>query len=534
MTDLIAIRRELARLRDQVNYIERTLPAIKTSLQLIEQHLDAEPQPAPRGSFFDEIVQKPTVATFAERLKSGDLPLKPEYKPTVEVVKTPEPEPPLTITPEWQATLDVLNNGTSDVFLTGGAGVGKTTLLHQFVDGCTKNLAVVASTGVAALRAGGQTCHSFFRLDIHALDEDDIKVSDDHRHVNKLKNLHTLVIDEVSMLRADTMDAIDITLRKHRKNDAPFGGVRVISVGDPYQLPPVARESEVKRFLKDRYGTHDAYFFHSLVFRKQPPTIQQLTTVFRQQGNEQFINVLNAIRNGSATQEHLDLINSRVKPNFVPPTDELWITLTTTNASADIANQAMLDAIQSPAETFEAFTTGDFNLKDAPVDEILRLKIGASVMFAKNDTTNHHWVNGTLGRVVSVKPLRVEVNGTAYPVEREVWEKIAYEYSEKDKKLTKRVSGSFSQYPIKLAAAITTHKSQGTSLDRAIVNLKGGVFANGQLYTALSRLRTLEGLVLRQPVTKHDLMTSSEVVAYMTGKAIAKPELTSVTQQSLL
>lgn len=493
-------------LRDALAVVDMAL----VKINLLEQSLAAEERAKAASA-----VTVPAAITVAPKVEP--VTSKPEPKPE------PVQDEPLVINDEWKAALGVLNNGTSDVFLTGGAGVGKTTLLHQFVENCDKSLAVVASTGVAALRAGGQTCHSFFRLDIHALDEDDIKVSSDPRHVNKLKRLDTLILDEVSMLRADTMDAIDITLRKHRQNDLPYGGVRVISVGDPYQLPPVARESEVKRFLKDRYGTSEAYFFHSNVFRKRPPLIQQLTTVFRQQGNEQFINVLNAIRNGTATQEQLDLINSRVKPDFVPPTDELWITLTTTNASADIANQAMLDAIKSPVETFTAFTTGDFSLKDAPVDEVLRLKVGAAVMFAKNDTTNHHWVNGTLGRVTSVKPLLVEVKGVEYPVEREIWEKIAYEYSEKDKKLTKRVSGSFSQYPLKLAAAITTHKSQGTSLDRAIINLKGGVFANGQLYTALSRLRTLEGLVLRQPVTKHDLMTSGEVIAYMTGKPIALP-----------
>ncbi|MCZ2077869.1 MAG: AAA family ATPase [Bryobacterales bacterium] len=454
---------------------------------------------------------------------------------TVSAEPRPVPEVPLVITPEWQAVLDILRNGADDVFITGGAGVGKTTLLHEFIKDNDSNIAVVAPTGVAAIRANGQTLHSFFHFPPHALDEDDIAAASDPRQRSKFKALHSLIVDEVSMLRADGMDGIDLALRKNRGNEQPFGGVRIILFGDPYQLPPVAKERDEKRWLKAHYGVESPFFFHARCFREKRPAIHALTTVFRQK-DEAFINALNAMRDGTLSESQLELLNSRVAPGFKPPADELWITLTTTNASADLANQRMLNAIQAPAETFEAFVTGDFNLKDAPTDEYLSLKVGAAVMFIRNDTSRFkRWANGTLGRVASTKPLRVEVNGNTYDVERETWEKISYVYDEKTKKLSKTVVGSFSQIPLKLAAAITIHKGQGCSFDQVVIDLGTGTFASGQAYTAFSRCRTLAGMKLLRPLRMEDLIVSSEVRAFMTGKPIARPQPSNVlTQQAML
>lgn len=449
---------------------------------------------------------------------------KPEPKPA------PEPEAPLTITPEWQAVLDELNNGADDVFITGGAGTGKSTLLNHFVTSYRGAAAIVAPTGVAALRISGQTIHSFFGFGAHALSPEDVPSLSDSRRA-KYKALDMLIIDEISMVRADLMDAIDRFLRLNgRDSNRPFGGCRLVMIGDLFQLPPVSKEANEKKWLMQRYGTETPYFFHAEVWRHRPIKICNLTTIFRQK-DETFTNALNAIRKGAMTADHLKLINSRVNPLFVPPQNELWLTLTTTNASADQSNQKMLKSINAPAVTFEADVVGDFDLKNAPTDEYLELKPGAAVMFIRNDPDGN-WVNGTMGRVVTVAPLEVEVNGTVHEVEPVTWESIAYDFDEKARKLVKTVKGKFIQIPLKLAAAITVHKSQGLSLDRCIIDLGHGAFASGQAYVGLSRCRSLEGMVLRRPLRESDLITSTEVQAFMAGKPIARPAV--LTQQAML
>lgn len=448
-----------------------------------------------------------------------------EPAPKIEVVaeppKPPEPEVPLIINEEWAQVLELLHNGTDHLFITGGAGTGKSTLLRHFIGGYRGTAAIVAPTGVAALRVGGETIHRMFSFGAHALEDDDIRQLSDSRRA-KYRALDTLIIDEISMVRADLMDAIDLFMRKNgRDKEKPFGGCRLVMFGDLFQLPPVSKEKDEKRWLVNRYGLDMPYFFHAACWRDKPPIRKELTTIFRQK-DEQFTAALNAIRAGTIQPEHLSLINTRFNPLFVPPPDSLWLTLTTTNASADNRNRSMLSALPGQPQVFEAYVTGDFDLKNAPTDEYLELKPGAAVMFVKNDS-KRRWQNGTLGRVKSINPLQIEIDGISYEVETETWEQVRYQYDEKTQKLTKEVAGEFNQIPLKLAAAITIHKSQGLSLDHVILDLGYGTFAAGQAYVGLSRCRTLEGTVLRRPLREDDLITSSEVQKFLKGEPITRP-----------
>lgn len=428
----------------------------------------------------------------------------------------------LILNSEWLNILDTLNNGTEHVFITGDAGTGKSTLLHHFVGQSRKNIAIVAPTGVAALRAGGQTLHSFFKFGAHAYENDDVQRISEDKWRRKYEVLDILIIDEISMVRADLMDAVEKHLRVNGpKPGRPFGGVRLIVIGDLFQLPPVAKEKDEKKYLLSRYGTESPMFFHAECFRDNPIKLCELTTIFRQK-DPKFTGALNAIRRGTVLPEHLELINSRVNQRFAPPENEVWLTLTTTNDSATKANQKMLSSLKGPARWFDAVVSGDFNLRDTPAPEHLELKPGALVMFVRNNPANG-WVNGTMGKVIETEPLLVDVNGEEKEVEPEIWEQIEYKFDEKLKKLTKNIKGKFSQIPLKLAAAITIHKSQGTSLDRGIIDMGNGAFASGQAYVAVSRFRSLEGIVLRQPLKESDLMTSDEVVKFMKGEPIARP-----------
>lgn len=431
---------------------------------------------------------------------------------------------PLILNTEWLAVLDLLNNGTEHIFVTGEAGTGKSTLLKHFTDHFSGNCAIVAPTGRAAILVGGQTIHSFFKFGAHAMDPDDVQALSDDRKA-KYRALDVLVIDEASMVRADLMDQIDLFLRKNgRDKTKPFGGCRVVLFGDLFQLPPVAREKDEKRWLEQRYGTTVPYFFHAACWRETPLKICELTTIFRQK-EPAYTAALNAIRRGAVTPDHLKLINSRVNMAFRPPPGELWITLTTTNAAADQANQAMLRALNTPPKVFDAVISGDFNLRDAPTDERLELKPGCPVLFIRNGAKarGEPWANGTLGKVLSTNPLRVEVDGQPCQVEPATWESIAYDYDAKRRKLTRTVKGEFSQVPLKLAAAITVHKAQGMSLDNVIVDMGYGAFAAGQAYVAISRARTLNGMVLRRALDSSDLITSTEVQKWLKGELIARP-----------
>lgn len=507
-TELIKIRAELQRAQSAINAAFSHLESLEKAERAVSLALVAKPKPE-------------SLQDVRARLE-GSVVVTPE--PTIKVVESAPSVAPdeLVINDEWKTVLALLNDGTENVFVTGEAGTGKTTLMGHFTSNFGGRAAIVAPTGVAALRANGETIHRFFGFGAHAIDDDDIRLLEDSRR-RKFKALDVLIIDEISMVRADLMDGIDKFLRKNgRDSRLPFGGCRIVMFGDLFQLPPVSKEKDEKRWLVQRYGTETPYFFHAECWRKQLPHLCNLTTIFRQKDST-FTNALNAVRKGEITREYMAIINSQVNPAFKPPQGELWLTLTTTNDSANQANQRMLRAIEATSKTFEATVIGDFDLKNAPTDESLELKPGAAVMFVRNHT-ERAWVNGTLGTVSSLDPLKVEINGVLRSVDNETWEAITYEFDEKKNTLKKAVKGSFTQIPMRLASAITIHKSQGMTFDRCIVDLGGGAFAAGQAYVALSRCRTLEGMILRRPLQERDLITSNEVQAFMAGKPIAQPK----------
>lgn len=495
---------------------EAELLSIKN--KLLESHLAMQSA----MTQFNALVARISFDETQERLG-----IKPEPSKVLETVKvkvvepTPVVEPvkeELVINDEWKAALELLNNGDENVFLTGGAGAGKSTLLNHFVDHYDGNVAIVAPTGVAALRVGGETIHRFFGLGASAKEKGDMPILKDTRQ-EKYKKLDVLIMDEASMIRADLMDAVDEFLRKNgRSATKPFGGCKVVLVGDLYQLPPVSKDKNEQKWLMQRYGVEAPYFFHAEAWRDNPVKIINLTTIFRQKDPE-FTAALNAIRIGEVKPEHMKLINSRFDPFKKLPD---WLTLCTSNALADETNQKMIRGLPDPSKTFEADVTGDFDLKNSPTDEILTLKVGAQVMFIRNNPGK--WVNGTRGKVVKLEPLTVEVDGLEHEVETAKWENTTYELDEKKKKLIKNVKGTFTQIPLKLAAAITIHKSQGLTLDQGVIDLGSGAFAGGMTYVAISRFRALDGFVLRKQLQDRDLIVSDEVVKFMRGQPIAKPQ----------
>jgi ATP-dependent exoDNAse (exonuclease V) alpha subunit len=530
MMDAIARLNEINNIRTGLRVAQTQIEVALSRLAKLEQDIYSETKPSvsvadltpPKslGGMRDFLSSTSADIDLpgARAMTKAAEPTKQAAAPVIEV------EEPITVTAEWQAVIDDVNKGTGHLFITGGAGTGKSTLLNQLVKTRWGDSATVAPTGVAALRVNGETIHRFFGFGAHALQKDDIRELPDDRKY-KFKALKLLFIDEISMVRADLMDAIDIFLRKNGSDkDKPFGGTRIIAIGDLYQLPPVSsnKEKEVQQWLEHRYGTDTPYFFHADVWRDNPIKIHNLTTIFRQK-DPVFTEALNAIRKGNVSAVHRSTINKRFQLAFKPPVEEMWITLTTTNENADKANQAMLSELPGEAETFVADVIGEFELNNAPTDVELSLKVGAAVMFVKNNKM-YGWVNGTMGKVTSVKPLKVEIAGQGVvAVEKETWESITYEYDTETKKLAKHVKGKFVQVPLRLAAAITIHKSQGLTLDRLIVDLHNGAFTAGQTYVALSRARTLEGLVLRKYVREKDLITSLEVIKFMNGQPIVRP-----------
>jgi ATP-dependent exoDNAse (exonuclease V) alpha subunit len=412
------------------------------------------------------------------------------------------------LTDEFTAAFDLLENTRQNLFLTGKAGTGKSTFLHHLRTHSRKKIAVVAPTGVAALNVGGQTIHSFFRLKPGFVDPAALRPIR-----NKvLKGLELLVIDEISMVRADVFEGIDHTLRRVRHSDKPFGGVQVCAIGDLYQLPPVVTGSEAEVYAQ-HYDT--AFFFSAPAFAAADFTTHQFTTIHRQ-SDAAFIDILNAIRAGTADAATLEALNARHHPRATPAPGTL--VLTATNAIADHINTTKLAALTTPARAYAGTTSGDFGATGGrlPAPEDLTLKVGAQVMFVKNDSDGR-WVNGTLGTVQILKPdlITVRVGTTAHEVKPDKWTTIRYEHDPDQDKIIEKPLGTYTQFPLTLAWAITIHKSQGKTLERVIIDLGRGAFAAGQLYVALSRCTTLDGIALKQPVTLRDVQCDADVVAFM-------------------
>ena len=413
------------------------------------------------------------------------------------------------------------------VFLTGKAGTGKTTFLKEIVRQTSKRFAVVAPTGVAAINAGGVTIHSFFQLPLCPYLPDvkelvtEYQMPERMRSLRKervkiLRTLDLLIIDEISMVRADIMDAIDDILRRYRRNDRPFGGVQLLMIGDIQQLPPVVKESE-KPYMEQVYSS--PFFFNSKVLQRLPYVTIQLEKVHRQ-SDKIFLDILNEVRSGMPSEAALQELNKRLNPRFVPPEDERWIRLTTHNAQADSVNEAKMNALQTDEATFEAQVEGIFPENAYPAETKLRLKEGAQVMFVRNDTSGEaRYYNGKIATVEKVKPQLIvkDEAGESIVVTTEKWENIRYGLNEETGEIEGIVDGTFEQVPLRPAWAVTIHKSQGLTFDHVIIDA-GAAFSFGQVYVALSRCRTLEGIVLTTPITRRCTFTSEEVSAFESSR----------------
>lgn len=420
---------------------------------------------------------------------------------------------------------DLVEHTSRSIFLTGKAGTGKTTFLNNFVAKTRKKHIIVAPTGIAAINAGGVTIHSMFGLPLRPFlpttERIDSQLGNNiadlmgHFKYRKeklklLREIELIIIDEVSMLRADVLDMMDFSLRFVRRNQLPFGGVQMLFIGDLHQLPPVVRDEHL---LSQYYPS--PFFFSALAVQNLNLVTIELTKVYRQK-DEDFLEILNAIRDGDAKGIDFELLNSRYQPDFEPK-EETYIYLTSHNRIADDINQKKLSDLPSPSYFYEAKIVGDFKESQYPNDVKLELKVGSQVMFIRNDATHERkYFNGKLAEIVRLTGddiyVLIEGSNEEYKLKKEVWENKKYTLS-KDKSIEEEVLGSFEQYPIRLAWAVTIHKSQGLTFDRVIIDA-GQSFASGQVYVALSRCRTLEGIVLKSKITPEVIFSDKRVVGF--------------------
>lgn len=417
---------------------------------------------------------------------------------------------------------NLVEHTNRNVFLTGKAGTGKTTFLNDFVRKTHKKHIVVAPTGIAAINAGGVTIHSMFGLPLRTFLPTTERINSDFANniadlmhhfkyrkdkIKLLREIEIIIIDEVSMLRADVLDMMDFALRKVRRNQQKFGGVQMLFIGDLYQLPPVVRDEHI---LKQYYPS--PFFFESYALKELPVITLELTTVYRQK-DEKFLDILNEIRDGEIGDIDFDTLNERYIPDFEPG-EESYVYLTSHNKMADEINQKKLKELPGKSHFFNAEIIGNFNENQYPNEEILELKIGSQIMFIRNDaSSDKRYFNGKLAEVVDLedKEISVIIDGEedVYKLKKETWDQKRYSLGA-DKSIQEEVLGSFKQYPIRLAWAVTIHKSQGLTFDRLIIDA-GKSFASGQVYVALSRCRTLEGIVLKSKITPEVIFADKRV-----------------------
>lgn len=419
---------------------------------------------------------------------------------------------PLELNEDFKYALDFLEKTDKSLFITGRAGTGKSTLLQLFRQTTKKKSVVVAPTGIAALNVKGQTIHSFFGFPPRLIQARDIHKSFTRKWFKKIE---VVVIDEISMVRADLLDAIDRSLQVNRDNPLPFGGVQMVFIGDLFQLPPIVSTEEEKRLFEMVYQT--PYFFSANVLKDFEWEILELGKVYRQE-NRHFLRLLDAVRLNQVDYEDLEDLNARYLPNFEPP--DSFVVLSPRNAKVDSINRRELANLTGHEHVFTATVTGDFDPRLYPTEAALHLKIGAQVMFIKNDPAGN-FVNGTIGKVVALgeEGIRVFSDEPGSPGEITVqpmeWEIIRYKPSkENPDEIETQVIGTFQQYPLKLAWAVTIHKSQGKTFDKVIIDMDRGAFESGQTYVALSRCRTLEGIVLKEKLKPRDIMVDERVVEF--------------------
>jgi ATP-dependent DNA helicase PIF1 len=442
--------------------------------------------------------------------------------------------------------LSFIEYTNQNIFLTGKAGTGKTTLLKRIKAESRKKMVIVAPTGVAAMNAKGTTINSFFQLPTGSFFPGDIAlenlqsgilsiqsvvgdISYNREKKNLLNEIELLVIDEVSMVRCDLLDVIDAILRSVRKNSLPFGGVQVLLIGDLYQLPPVAKREDWA-FMKQAYAS--PYFFESYVVRRNPVLQVELTTVFRQTEPE-FINILNSIRNNQISETDLTLLNKRYDPQYLSAGDINPIIITSHNAEANAINKEKLDQLPGEEYTFNGEVSGEFRDAGLQAEQILKLKEGAQVMFIKNDTgEDRKFYNGKIGKIRTITATEIYIS---FPeeddllLEKTSWQSFEYKTNAEEAIVQHQV-GEFSQYPIKLAWAVTIHKSQGLTFDTAIIDA-GKSFISGQVYVALSRVRTLNGLILKSKISTESLRSNLEVINYMKPATEQELDLALVTEK---
>ena len=422
---------------------------------------------------------------------------------------------------EFQNAWNLIAHTNQSVFLTGKAGTGKSTFLKYVTANTDKSYVVLAPTGIAAVNVGGQTLHSFFKLPLKPLLPDDVEFSHNRlqkrmkysaKFVKLLKGLDLIIIDEISMVRADIIDFVDKLLRHYCRNPRePFAGKQLLLVGDLFQLEPVVTPD--MKLLLHRYYPN-AYFFSASAFRQIPLVSVELTKVYRQT-QEDFIRLLDRVRMGNPTASDLELINSRIN---APASDtrrskDMVMTLASRRDTVEAINDSRLKEIRRPMRTYEGVITGEFPDNNLPTPRTLQLKEGAQIVFVKNDY-DRRWVNGTVGKVTKCLPERIEVtleNGTTHEVEQERWANIVYEYDEKRKSVTEKEIGAYVQYPVKLAWALTIHKSQGLTFNNLIIDMGSGAFSSGQTYVALIRCRSLDGLRLLSPLSPKDIFVNRAI-----------------------
>lgn len=424
----------------------------------------------------------------------------------------------IEFTPQFERALHLMEETGKNVFITGRAGTGKSTLLHYFRENTKKKIVVLAPTGVAAVNVKGQTIHSFFgfKPDITLEKVKNMKVS----RKSIYREVDAILIDEISMVRADLLDCVDGFLRKNgRERNRPFGGIQMIFFGDLYQLPPVVKGKE-KDIFRRAYSS--PYFFDSKAFRSCEFEFVELEKIYRQH-DPVFIEILNSIRNNTITDEQLNLLNSRVMPDFEPSGKEFYIQLTTLNDIADEINRSQLKKLRGKTYRYRGVVEGEFDEKSLPTDIELEFKRGAQIMLVNNDPRGR-WINGTLGRVIDVIESEEEEDVVVAELEdgEEVgilpyrWDVFRFDFDENSNTIFSETVGSFIQYPFILAWAITIHKSQGKTFDRVIIDIGRGTFAHGQVYVALSRCRSLDGIVLKKPIRKKHIFMDRRVVKFLT------------------